>query len=152
MTGRSEAENVPMRTIMSCGVLLFRREPELSYLLLTHPRGFDLPKGHRDPGETEQMCALRELVEETGLPAEAVTLDPRFQFQSCYYPRYRRLGGEVVQKTVTIFLGWLNQDAPIVVSEHTGHEWVAWPPPRQYGNGTIDGALDEAGRLFADQE
>lgn len=141
-----------MQSIQSCGVLLFRREPELSYLLLTHPRGYDLPKGHRDDGESEETCALRELSEETGLPPDAVRLDPRYRFESKYYPRYRRLGGEVVEKTVVVFLGWLDHDAPVIVTEHTGHEWVAWPPPREYGNGTIDGALDEAGRLFVETE
>ena len=141
-----------MQTIMSCGVLVFRREPELAYLLLTHPRGYDLPKGHVDDGETEEACALRELAEETGLPADAVTLDPGYRYESRYFPRYRRLGGEVVEKTVVVFLGWLNRDVPIVVSEHTGHEWVEWPPHRQYGNGTIDGALDEAGRVFAERD
>ena len=141
-----------MQTVLSCGVLLFRKQPELSFLLLTHPRGYDLPKGHRDPGESEEACAIRELIEETQLPRDAIQIDPHFRFESLYFPRYRRLGGEVVAKTVVVFLGWLEQDAPVTVSEHTGFEWVAWPPPREYGNGTIDGALDEVGRLFAERD
>ena len=42
-------------------------EPEI--LLVHRPRYDDwsLPKGKRDPGETDEGCALREVEEETGL-------------------------------------------------------------------------------------
>lgn len=135
-----------MRPVRSCGVLVFRREPALAFLVLTHGdrAGVDLPKGHVDPGETDEACALRELAEETGIPPDAVRLDPAFAFESVYYPRYRRLGGKVVEKTVRVYLGWLERDVPITVTEHAGFEWVAWNPPHDFRNGTIDGALAAA--------
>ena len=43
-----------MHTITSCGIIVFRRQPELSFLLLKHHNRWDLPKGHVEPGESEQ--------------------------------------------------------------------------------------------------
>ena len=56
-----------MQQLKSCGVLVFRDEPSLSFLLMEHTQRLDLPKGHVDPGESEIECALRELEEETGI-------------------------------------------------------------------------------------
>lgn len=138
-----------MEVVRSCGVLVFRREPDLAFLVLTHGDRFDLPKGHLDPGESDEECALRELFEETGIPPDAVELDQHYTFESVYYPRYRRIGGRVVEKTVRVYLGWLLRDIPIAVTEHAGHRWVAWSPPHDFRNGTIDGALAAAGKLIA---
>lgn len=41
---------------------------ELGSTLLFYRRGaWDMPKGHQEPGETLEQCALREVQEETGL-------------------------------------------------------------------------------------
>ena len=37
------------------------------YLLINRNGLWDLPKGHQEPGETIQTCALREVEEETGV-------------------------------------------------------------------------------------
>ena len=78
-----------MRQLKSCGVILFRKEPVLSFLLMKHPDRWDLPKGHVDEGETELECALREMEEETGIPRSAVRLDDAFRFAETYSPRPR---------------------------------------------------------------
>src|SRR5437016_5143127 len=109
-----------MRVLKSCGVIVFRREPELGFLLMCHPDRYDLPKGHIREGESETDCALRELHEETGLAADAVQIEPGFRFTTTYYPRYRRFNNEVVEKTVVIFLAWLQGEHAIAVSEHQG--------------------------------
>jgi bis(5'-nucleosidyl)-tetraphosphatase len=137
-----------MRSLKSCGVIVFRRQPELSFLLMRHPDRYDLPKGHLEEGETEEACALRELAEETGLPAEAVQLQEGFRFSTTYYPRYRRFGGEVVEKTVVLFLGWLTEDRAVTVSEHGGYEWVRWQPPHRLEPKTVDDVLAEVQRFF----
>lgn len=59
----------------SCGVLPYRVENgRKEYLIVfeSYSKCWSLPKGHMEPGETEEITALRELQEETGLSA---TLD-----------------------------------------------------------------------------
>ena len=55
----------------SCGVIPYRvREGKREYLALMQTNGsWSFPKGHMEPGETEEETALRELLEETGLTA-----------------------------------------------------------------------------------
>ncbi|MCA9163702.1 MAG: NUDIX domain-containing protein, partial [Planctomycetales bacterium] len=67
----------PPRPLKSCGFLILRTEPELSFLLMKHVDRWDLPKGHVDAGEDELTCALRELEEETSLRADQLRLDSR---------------------------------------------------------------------------
>ena len=52
-----------MRKLKSCGVIVMRTKPQLSFLLMQHPDRYDLPKGHIEAGEAEWDCALRELYE-----------------------------------------------------------------------------------------
>lgn len=130
-----------MRPVKSCGVIIFRRNPELSFLLMKHPHRFDLPKGHVEEGETEIQCALRETWEETGIPTEQVTLDPTFRYEEVYYPIEPRFGSERVEKTLVIFLGWVEKVDEIVVTEHGGHEWRAWKPPHNIQKYTINPLL-----------
>lgn len=61
----------------SCGAVVFTRiDGEPHYLLVRakdQPQGcHGFPKGHMEPGETEQETALREIIEETGLQVELV--------------------------------------------------------------------------------
>jgi len=144
-----------MQVPRSCGVIVFRREPELSFLVMKHRDRLDLPKGHVDPGETDEQCALRELVEETGLGADAIRLEPEFRFETRYHVRPKRYGVTTessVEKTVVIFLGWLMRDVPIVLTEHVGYEWMKWHPPHTLGQGTLDGVLAALEPLMADRE
>ncbi len=130
-----------MAQLKACGVLVFRDEPDESFLLMRHHDRYDLPKGHLDEGESERECALRELAEETGIPAEAVQLDPRFRFTTSYTVRSKRHGGQEREKTVVIFLGWLSEPVEITPTEHRSYEWVTWRPPHQIQTKTIDPLL-----------
>ena len=64
-----------MKTEKSCGAVVLRKnQGRLQVLLIKHINGghWAFPKGHVEPGETEEQTALREIKEETGL---SVTLD-----------------------------------------------------------------------------
>ena len=111
-----------MLQVKSCGVIVFRRTPELSFLLMKHSHRYDLPKGHTEEGETELETALREMWEETGIPPEEVKLDPEFRYEEKYFPVEPRFGNERVEKTLVIFLGWISKNFPIAVTEHAGHQ------------------------------
>lgn len=63
-----------MKKNVTCGILLHTRDG----YLLCHPTGrpkesgcYDIPKGMKEPGETEWECAVREMREETGLEITA---------------------------------------------------------------------------------
>ncbi len=69
-----------MRSRTSAGLLLYRFRGGQLEVLLAHPGGpffthkdeeaWGVPKGLAEPGEDLQVCARRELAEETGLLAE----------------------------------------------------------------------------------
>jgi hypothetical protein len=73
----------------------------------------------------------------------------------CYV--FRRFGGEVVEKTICIFLGELTQcDANVNIkhslklTEHIGYEWIEWNPPFTHmQTQTVRPLLEAAQRHFA---
>jgi bis(5'-nucleosidyl)-tetraphosphatase len=139
-----------MRKVKSCGFILFRADPQKSFLLMKHRDRYDLPKGHVEHGESDLDCALREMNEETGIPASAVQIDRDFQYRSVYYPQYPRFDNEIVEKTLIIFLGWVDPPVSITTTEHLGCEWIDWQPPHQIQLQTIDPLLAEVKAYFGD--
>ena len=66
------AETHP-KVIEAAGGILWRRAgdvAELAVIHRPHHQDWSLPKGKRDPGESWQETALREVLEETGCRAE----------------------------------------------------------------------------------
>ena len=139
-----------MRQIRSCGVLVVRADPIESVLLMEHPTRLDIPKGHVDPGETDLECALRELVEETGIATDDIDLDDTFRFELKYPVWPKRFGGQECEKTLVVFLGRLKHDVPIRVTEHDGYHWLTWDPPHQLQPETIDPLLAYLARHTVD--
>ena len=55
--------------VRAAGGVVLRRSGSAHQVLLVHRPRYDdwsLPKGKRDPGETDEQCAVREVFEETG--------------------------------------------------------------------------------------
>lgn len=130
----------PATQIRSCGVLVVRGQPVREVLLMEHPQRLDIPKGHVEPGESDEQCALRELEEETGITASDVEIDPRFRFE-LQYPVYEKRYGRWCEKTLVVFLARLKHDVEIRISEHTGFRWLTWQPPHILQPETIDPLL-----------
>lgn len=116
---------------------------------MRHTHRYDLPKGHVEAGEDDRQCALRECWEETGIPEDALILDPDFRYEEQYYPVEARFGPGRVEKTLVIYLGWLQRDLPIKLTEHTGFEWRMWRPPHSIQRYTIDPLLAAIEQHFA---
>ncbi|PLZ89503.1 bis(5'-nucleosyl)-tetraphosphatase [Fischerella thermalis] len=132
-----------MRKIKSCGVLVIRSQPQMSFLLLLKSNRYDLPKGHIETGEDEISCALRELLEETGIGINDIELDHKFQFHVTYLVKSKRTQNKKAEKKVVIFLAWLKNEVLIKTSEHSGYVWVEWKPPHAIQPKTIDPLLQE---------
>lgn len=113
------------KIVQAAGVVVMTRETPAKVLLLKHADRLDLPKGHMDEGEDLLQTALRETAEETGLPAEQLTLDPDFKFQIEYDLSSRKRGS--YRKRVTYFLGWVDAEFEVQLTEHIGFEWVRFP-------------------------
>jgi bis(5'-nucleosidyl)-tetraphosphatase len=136
--------------IKACGVLCFRKAPELSFLLLKQPRRWDVPKGHCKRAEDERACALRETVEETGIAAEHIHLDDTFRFVTQNLVRPRYLKGGSANKTYVIFLGFVPDDTQIRISEHEAFQWFKWEPPHHIQRWLIDPLLQAVEQHFRD--
>ena len=132
-----------MADIQSCGFLVYREEPKLSFLLMQHSTRWDLPKGHVDPGETEMECALRELYEETGIKQSRIEIDENFRFDHLYTVTLSKFDYEPRQKQLSIFLAKLKEPfIKIKPTEHEGFHWFDWQPPHDIQARTINPVLN----------
>ena len=141
-----------MAKIKSCGFLIFRKDPNPSFLLMRHPSRWDLPKGHVDDGESNRECALRELEEETGITADNISVDEEFKFKHKYFVNNKRTRGETKKKKLIIYLAQLVDPVEIVTTEHDGFEWIPWSPPHSIQEKTIDPLLHAVNEHWIRQE
>lgn len=110
----------------SCGVLPYRvTDSGREYLIVyeQHSQCWSLPKGHMEPGETEQETALRELWEETGLIA---VLDEGAS-AVIEYPI-----SPVARKQVVFFPGQVSGTPKVRDGEIEGFLWVTAPRLKDY--------------------
>ncbi|HLP88202.1 MAG TPA: NUDIX domain-containing protein [Nostocaceae cyanobacterium] len=111
--------------------------PQKSFLLLRYPERYDLPKGHIEQREDELTCALRELEEETGIKAHDIEIEPVFSFIDHYQTQYKRFPNEIIDKTLVVFLGWLQQEINLKIDGHISYVWILWNPPHNIQEKTI---------------
>ena len=72
-----------MRHEYSCGAIVFTREGGgARYVIVRSLKGVSgFPKGHMEPGETEEQTALREIREEVGLSPRLI---PGFRAETAF--------------------------------------------------------------------
>lgn len=133
----------------SAGILLFRDQPVRSFLLMRHKKQWDLPKGHVERGETELEAALRELGEETGIPASSIQLDPTFRFELKKFFKGAYVGALSTEKSFVVFLGTLTEPVEIVPTEHEDFQWFAWDPPHPVDQWLIGPLLEAVHQHFS---
>lgn len=111
------------REVVSCGAVVFRAEAAGPvYLLLQYVgRHWDLPKGHREPGETEEETTRREVAEETAITDLRFVAGFRRTIRYSYKSRVGR-----VRKTVVFRLAatGARRDAVRLSHEHIDHLWL----------------------------
>ena len=139
----------------SSGFLILCRSPKPRFLLMKHADRLDLPKGHVDPGETDLEAAFRELEEETGILKSEVEHDASFCFENRYPVSAGYYTGEAnrtVTKTLLVFLGYIDREKPIQLTEHPGYLWVDWDPPHKLQANTIDPLLAQLASHLAPRQ
>lgn len=116
-----------MKKEYSAGFLLYSMRlidvyPQRFYLLLKYPKGYwDLPKGKLESQETSLEAALREVKEETNLAVEPIE---GFETELQYV--FTSPTGELINKTVTFFVGRALSDQVIISHEHQDFAWLPY--------------------------
>lgn len=110
-----------LKPIIAAGGIVVNPKNEILWIFR---RGFwDLPKGKLDPGETIEACALREVMEETGmqdLQLKGLILTTKHQYHDPYL-------NEPVEKTTYWYkmtTGVLQEGIPQTEEDIEFIEWV----------------------------
>jgi 8-oxo-dGTP pyrophosphatase MutT (NUDIX family) len=120
---------------VSVGSPVFRwsASGEREYLVLRYPSGhYDFPKGHIEPGETEEDTLRREVAEETGLTDVNI-----YAFRTSIKYFYRAHGTEAARrlrerrgtwifKQVHYYPALAHSSDVILSHEHTGFLWIPY--------------------------
>jgi len=100
----------------SCGCIVFNNNAVLIEKSISGFYGF--PKGHIENGESDEECAIRETLEETGI---SVRVDSSSRFSISY------LVHDVIPKEVIYFISYLNGSSDIVIQEDEVSD-ACWVP------------------------
>ena len=87
----------------SCGAVLYKMVDGTPYFVLVFGSVYGFPKGHVEPGETEEQTAQREVWEETGV---SVKINTDFRETIEYRSPVRKRG----RKTVVFFIAEYRED------------------------------------------
>lgn len=99
------------------------------YLVLHYEAGhWDFPKGHLEEGETEEVAAKREIMEETGLSVDRFV--PEYREETAFwfwsYPEVPGGKSRRTKKIVTFFLAETSDRDVRLSDEHTGYAWLPY--------------------------
>ena len=102
-----------------CGAVVFRKGEPRRYIIIENLSGhIGFPKGHCEDMETEEMTAIREVKEETGLDIELL---PDFRCEEHYKAE---VDGELIEKTAVYFLAAVDKEAIKIQEEEIPDWWT----------------------------
>lgn len=109
-----------MREI-SAGIIVYRKFPELKFLILYHGRGYwNFPKGKIETEEKSWEAAAREVREETGLKISDLRFKKNFKaYEKFIFQRQK----EKVFKIVIFYLAESKKHEIKISKEHEGYGW-----------------------------
>lgn len=113
-----------MKKEVSCGFVLYKKNPELQFLLLKLPRHgeWDFPKGHQNDSETCYATAQRELLEEAQLNSSTdITVSQQDNKAKEFSYEYKSPTGSF--RKIVLFAAQCKKN-PIISKEHSGFVWV----------------------------
>lgn len=129
-SGNSTSPDPPARWEHSAGIVPysypFGRLKGRFYLLLRYSNGghWGFPKGGIEQGETPEVTAERELIEETRCGIRTLHFSFRVNIDYHYRDSAQRR-----YKVVTFFLGRLIDPCSVTLSEeHMGYRWLPYRP------------------------
>ncbi len=102
-----------------CGAVVFRKGEPRRYIIIENLSGhIGFPKGHCEDGETEEVTAIREVKEETGLDIELL---PNFRCETRYTAE---VDGELIEKTAVYFLAAVDEESVKIQEEEIPDWWT----------------------------
>lgn len=112
-----------MRFEFSAGAVIYREDEKkgLVFLLLLKPnKEYDIPKGHIEAGESSEVAAKREIMEESGLD---IAFLPGFHADTKYFFYSKR---QRIFKRLRVFVGRSHSPDVKISEEHIGYEWLTY--------------------------
>lgn len=105
---------------LSCGVVIFNiNQSDPEYLLVKYPSYWGFVRGRVEPGETEELTAFREALEEAGL--NDIVFVPGFREVSSYYFKREE---NIIRKDDVYLLARTKNWNIHVSHEHEDIKWV----------------------------
>lgn len=115
-----------MIAVTAAGGVVYRKRETGPEVLLIYRNGvWDLPKGKLEEGETVEVCARREVAEETGIPL------PNIEGELTQTVHTYRRNGKAYKKTTFWFKMRTEEQGSFTPQIQEGIERVEWVPLEQ---------------------